>query len=152
MRNPRLLIAAVAVLVLGLAANHVLQRPARPHFAPALTAAPAPAPMADASLRDAPRTLPGFLPPQARDTIARIQRGGPFPHRQDGTLFGNREQRLPPRAHGYYREYTVETPGAADRGARRIIVGGNPPQAWYYTSDHYQSFRSFNVPPYGDAP
>ncbi|MGO4552168.1 ribonuclease domain-containing protein [Lysobacter sp. 2RAF19] len=93
---------------------------------------------------DAP-ALPSFLPPQARDTIALIQHGGPFPHAQDGSVFQNREHHLPDMPRGYYREYTVETPGAGDRGARRIITGGQPPSAWFYTDDHYDSFRSFDV-------
>jgi len=86
---------------------------------------------------------------EARATIALIQRGGPFPHRQDGSTFGNREQQLPQRARGYYREYTVDTPGARTRGTRRIVTGGDPPEAWYYTDDHYASFRSFTVPAQG---
>jgi len=93
--------------------------------------------------------LPAFLPAEARATIALIQRGGPFPHRQDGSTFGNREQQLPQRARGYYREYTVDTPGARTRGTRRIVTGGDPPEAWYYTDDHYASFRSFTVPAQG---
>ncbi len=157
MRNPRLLIAAVVLLLLGLAGNHYLQRPASPQFAPALTGAPAQGAGSQTPQRPTRdddrnhRSLPAFLPAEAAATIALIQRGGPFPHRQDGSVFGNREQRLPLRARGYYREYTVETPGASNRGARRIITGGDPPQAWYYTSDHYQSFRSFTVPPSGGA-
>jgi ribonuclease T1 len=88
--------------------------------------------------------LPGpgaGLPPEARATLALIERGGPFPHRQDGTTFYNRERLLPPRPNGYYREYTVRTPGAGDRGARRIVTGGHPPEVYYYTEDHYRSFR-----------
>ncbi|MBJ7514926.1 MAG: ribonuclease [Stenotrophomonas sp.] len=150
MRNPRLLITAIALLLLGLLGNHFLQRPAKPQFAPSLSGAPANATMPAAIARDG--ELPGFLPAEARHTITLIQRGGPFPHRQDGSVFGNREQRLPQRERGYYREYTVETPGAGNRGARRIITGGKPPDAWYYTSDHYESFRSFNVPAEGTAP
>ncbi|WP_266168905.1 ribonuclease domain-containing protein [Dyella subtropica] len=92
-----------------------------------------------------PATLPSFLPPEARDTVARIVRGGPFEHRQDGTVFGNREGRLPSQPNGYYHEYTVETPGLDYRGARRIITGGNPPVIYYYTDDHYRSFHSFQV-------
>lgn len=88
-------------------------------------------------------TLPGFLPPEARDTLARIEAGGPFAHRQDGGVFGNREGRLPARPRGYYREYTVETPGSRDRGARRIVAGGQPPVEYFYTADHYRSFRRF---------
>lgn len=86
------------------------------------------------------------LPAEALDTIALIQRGGPFAYRQDGQTFGNREGLLPAEARGYYREYTVPTPGSPDRGARRIVTGGDPPTAWYYTDDHYRSFRPFDPP------
>ena len=83
------------------------------------------------------------LPPEARQTLALIRAGGPFPYRQDGSVFGNRERLLPPNARGYYREYTVKTPGAKDRGARRIIAGGEPraPREIYYSDDHYRSFN-----------
>lgn len=81
------------------------------------------------------------LPPEAHDTLRLIQGGGPFPYRQDGVVFGNREGRLPDHPYGYYHEYTVVTPGAPTRGTRRIITGGTPPQDWYYTDDHYRSFR-----------
>lgn len=80
------------------------------------------------------------LPPEAREALARIERGGPFPYDKDGTVFGNREGLLPARPRGYYREYTVRTPGARDRGARRIVVGGAGEHA-YYTDDHYRTFR-----------
>lgn len=83
------------------------------------------------------------LPVEARQTITLIQRGGPYPHSQDGAVFGNRERHLPPRPRGYYREYTVRTPGLKHRGARRIVTGGDPPEVWYYTDDHYESFRAF---------
>ena len=89
--------------------------------------------------------LPAFLPPEAAPVIARIQRGGRFVHRQDGSVFGNREGRLPRRPRGWYHEYTVETPGSRDRGARRIVTGGTPPSQWYYSDDHYDSFRRFDV-------
>jgi ribonuclease T1 len=89
---------------------------------------------------------PAFLPGEARRTVALIQHGGPFPYRQDGTTFGNRERRLPQRERGWYREYTVDTPGLRHRGARRIITGGHPPKDWHYTDDHYESFRSFTPP------
>jgi ribonuclease T1 len=79
------------------------------------------------------------LPPEARHTLSLIKDNGPFPHSQDGKTFGNREKRLPLRAHGYYREYTVRTPGAKDRGARRIVAGNAG--EFYYTDDHYRSFR-----------
>lgn len=86
------------------------------------------------------------LPAEARHTLALIQRGGPFPFpHKDGSTFGNFEQRLPVAPRGYYREYTVPTPGSADRGARRIIAGGGDHAAtsgeYYYTGDHYRSFR-----------
>ncbi|MBP3979202.1 MULTISPECIES: ribonuclease domain-containing protein [unclassified Acidovorax] len=83
------------------------------------------------------------LPPQGRSTYALIHDGGPFPYDKDGTVFGNRERILPAQQRGYYREYTVKTPGARNRGARRIVCGGKSrvPDACYYTSDHYASFR-----------
>lgn len=84
------------------------------------------------------------LPAEALATVELIRQGGPFPHRQDGRTFGNREGLLPEAGRGYYREYTVPTPGARDRGARRIVTGGSPPSAWYYTDDHYRSFRPFD--------
>jgi ribonuclease T1 len=79
------------------------------------------------------------LPREARETLALIRQGGPFPFARDGAVFANREGRLPPAARGTYREYTVKTPGSRDRGARRIISAGND-QFWY-TADHYRSFR-----------
>ena len=87
------------------------------------------------------------LPPEAIETLALIQRGGPFPYRKDGTTFQNRERLLPAKPRGYYREYTVPTPGARDRGARRIVAGGNPPEVFYYTADHYSSFRQIEPLP-----
>ena len=81
------------------------------------------------------------LPPEARETLALIRQGGPYPYRRDGITFQNREGRLPDAARGYYREFTVTTPGSRDRGARRIISGGNPPTVFYYSDDHYRSFR-----------
>lgn len=106
----------------------------------------------------------GDLPLEARETLARIRNGGPFPYERDGMVFGNREKLLPVKARGYYREYTVPTPGARDRGARRIVAGGCGEGArsaaarttrvesgrdvvpcagaeYYYTADHYRSFR-----------
>ena len=79
------------------------------------------------------------LPPEARETLALIKTGGPFPFARDGTVFRNREGLLPARTRGYYREYTVRTPGARDRGARRIVTGKGG--EYYYTHDHYRSFR-----------
>ena len=83
------------------------------------------------------------LPIQGRETYELIRRGGPFPFGKDGAVFGNRERLLPAEKRGYYREYTVATPGSRDRGARRIVCGGpaRAPHACFYTADHYGSFR-----------
>jgi ribonuclease T1 len=83
------------------------------------------------------------LPREARDVLARIEAGGPFTYERDGVVFGNRERILPGRPRGYYHEYTVPTPGAHNRGARRIVCGGprRAPDTCFYTDDHYQSFR-----------
>ena len=79
------------------------------------------------------------LPEQAQETIALIDRGGPFPYQKDGATFGNRERLLPRQSSGYYREYTVITPGSPDRGARRIVAGAAG--ELYYTADHYATFQ-----------
>jgi len=79
------------------------------------------------------------LPAEARQVVALIDKGGPFPYRKDGTAFGNHERRLPARGYGYYREFTVPTPGAHGRGARRIVSGREG--ELYYTDDHYRSFK-----------
>ena len=84
------------------------------------------------------------LPREAQQTEKLIRAGGPFPYAKDGMAFGNRERQLPQRDRGFYREYTVPTPGASNRGARRIVCGGIPakqPEVCYYTDDHYASFR-----------
>jgi ribonuclease T1 len=84
------------------------------------------------------------LPREAQETYRTIRKGGPFPYEKDGTVFGNRERLLPRQDRGFYREYTVRTPGARNRGARRIVCGGPvpaEPKACYYTQDHYASFR-----------
>jgi ribonuclease T1 len=81
----------------------------------------------------------GDLPPQAQQTLALIEAGGPFPYVQDGRVFSNREAALPLRKRGYYREYTVPTPGVRSRGARRLIAGRGG--EYYYTEDHYRTFR-----------
>jgi ribonuclease T1 len=78
------------------------------------------------------------LPPEAYETLALIDEGGPFPYRQDGAVFQNREGLLPDETDGYYHEYTVETPGSDDRGARRIVTGAEGQRYW--TADHYDSF------------
>lgn len=88
---------------------------------------------------------PAFLPIEAHAVLQRIERGGPYEYRQDGGVFQNRERQLPDRPRGYYREFTVGTPGSRDRGARRIVTGGEPPVEYWYTDDHYRSFRRFEV-------
>lgn len=118
MRLPAL--AAAAVLALAAA------------FAPA-----APAPRATAAV--AGEISVARLPREARETIERIRHGGPFPYARDGAVFGNREGALPRKHRGYYREYTVKTPGVRNRGARRIIWGAGG--EFYYTDDHYNTFR-----------
>jgi ribonuclease T1 len=79
------------------------------------------------------------LPVEARETLALIRKGGPFPYAKDGAVFGNREAILPRQKRGYYREYTVKTPHVRTRGARRIIAGSGGD--FYYTEDHYNHFR-----------
>lgn len=81
------------------------------------------------------------LPPEAQRTLTLIKQGGPFPYRRDGVVFGNYERRLPIRPRGYYHEYTVPTPRLRHRGARRIVTGAVRHGEYYYTQDHYRSFR-----------
>ena len=84
------------------------------------------------------------LPRETQTTHRLVLAGGPFPNDQDGIVFGNRERILPRKTRGYYHEYTVATPGARNRGARRLVCGGNPPttpDVCYYTADHYNSFK-----------
>jgi ribonuclease T1 len=104
-----------------------------------------------ASVPDADQPLPASttampdddgLPGEARTTLALIAAGGPFPFDRDGLEFRNFEHRLPERPRGWYHEYTVPTPGLDHRGARRIVTGGNPPSEWWYSDDHYGSFRA----------
>jgi ribonuclease T1 len=84
------------------------------------------------------------LPPEVERTHRLIEAGGPFPHEpKDGSVFGNREGLLPPREHGYYREYTVPTPGLAHRGPQRLVAGAG--DELYYTADHYESFVVVDV-------
>lgn len=87
------------------------------------------------------------LPEQAQDVHRRILSGGPFRYAKDGVVFGNRERILPRQPRGFYREYTVPTPGERDRGARRIVCGGKDirqPETCFYTRDHYQSFQQID--------
>ncbi|QYN37736.1 hypothetical protein K1T35_11120 [Pseudonocardia sp. DSM 110487] len=113
-------------------------------------AAPSPAPPASspaAAVTDAVPDCTEELPPEAHEVIADIEAGGPYEYpRNDGVTFGNREGLLPDEERGYYREFTVETPGLNHRGARRIVTGGpdeRDPEHWYYTDDHYESFCEF---------
>ncbi len=89
--------------------------------------------------RSIPRVIHKELPVEAHQTLESINKGGPFHYPKDGTIFHNREENLPVKELGYYREYTVETPSATDRGARRIAVGKDGER--YYTDDHYQTFK-----------
>jgi ribonuclease T1 len=87
------------------------------------------------------------LPAEVDQTLRLVVAGGPFPYERDGVVFGNFEHRLPEQPRGYYHEYTVPTPGAHNRGARRIIAGGQPPREFWYTDDHYESFQRLEGPP-----
>ena len=128
-----------ALLLLG--CWQLLQREAGPGMPAVADSRPVP------TVAAPPRAGDDVLPPEAHATLALIDRGGPFPHRQDGSPFHNRERLLPNRPRGHYREYTVQTPGLDHRGARRIVTGGDPPAEWYYTADHYRSFRAFEREP-----
>jgi ribonuclease T1 len=99
---------------------------------------------ADRPAESSPATIRvAELPREGRQTYELIRQGGPFRYDKDGAVFGNRERSLPAEKRGFYREYTVPTPGSRDRGARRIVCGGpiRTPHACYYTADHYASFR-----------
>jgi ribonuclease T1 len=90
------------------------------------------------------------LPKEGQDTFQLIRQGGPFRYEKDGVVFGNREKQLPAAKRGFYREYTVKTPGERSRGARRIVCGGEEPRLpkqCFYTQDHYTSFREIVVTP-----
>ena len=142
----------IALLLLAFAAGNwfASQRNASNATIPAASPTPT-----STTPREAPVALPNAepvsmpdssgLPAEARDTLALIARGGPFAHRQDGSVFQNRERQLPSQPRGYYREYTVETPGSGDRGARRIVTGGDPPSEYWYSDDHYRSFRRIDA-------
>jgi ribonuclease T1 len=105
-----------------------------------LLAATAAGVRADGPQARAPGTIHAYeLPSEARETLALIRQGGPFPYPRDGIVFSNRERLLPAAPRGTYREYTVRTPGRRDRGARRIIASRG--DVFYYTDDHYRSFR-----------
>jgi ribonuclease T1 len=135
MFRPRLLTALLTALWLAL----LMAGLALPAEARERAAAQAPV-MAEVLLEE--------LPVQAHRTLVLIRQGGPFPYRKDGSTFANRERLLPLKRRGYYTEYTVPTPSSQDRGARRIVAGGNPASSdeLYYTDDHYASFRKIRGP------
>lgn len=81
-----------------------------------------------------------------QQTLTLIQQDGPYPYSRDGITFENREGLLPQKPRGYYREFTVDTPGLNHRGPRRVVTGGNPPDVYYYTEDHYESFTEITLP------
>ncbi len=117
-------------------------------FVAALLFSATPALQAKSSVAEASSKAPVIaladLPKQGRETYALILAGGPFAYDKDGTVFGNRERQLPAEKRGFYREYTVKTPYARTRGAKRIVCGGSQPakpEACYYTEDHYASFK-----------
>ena len=91
------------------------------------------------AFHESPEIAYAALPREAQQTLQTIKRGGPFAFERDGVVFGNYERRLPQRNRGYYHEYTVPTPGAKNRGARRIIAGANA--EYYYSDDHYRTFK-----------
>lgn len=124
MRYWRALLAVFIALGLGLWLG----------LSPARTNAP------DAFVQDVSGEIAlAHLPPEGRQTLLLIKQDGPFPYSKDGVTFGNREGLLPGQPRGYYREYTVPTPGIAHRGARRIVAGRGGD--YWYTADHYRSFR-----------
>lgn len=160
MRHHHWLLAAVVLLGLWTWSKRVDNPDTTPPAPVAQPGAPAPpataprdaaVPGRDAPVAEAPRRLgdtppyPAFLPAEAHAVLQAIARGGPYRYRQDGGVFQNRERLLPPQPRGYYHEFTVDTPGSDDRGARRIITGGNPPVEYWYTDDHYRSFRRFDL-------
>jgi ribonuclease T1 len=149
--------APFAVLIVALIALVLERRPWSARATPAPSAPPrSEATVTSAPAREAPpratqpspqtRRLPIDDPEEAREVerlLERIASGGPYLHRKDGTVFRNAERRLPQRANGYYHEFTVETPGSSDRGARRVIKGNGG--ELYYTSDHYRTFRRIDA-------
>ena len=143
-----LLLGAVVVLVLVLFGGPGLigqptetTTPAPPSSASSSSAQPLPPTPGEAVQN--PSGLPSIpesgLPAEGRRVLALIRAGGPYQYSQDDQTFGNFERILPRRDRGYYREYTVPTPGERDRGARRIVTGDGGEK--YYTDDHYESFK-----------
>lgn len=142
MRGPRaavtIIVAALLIAAAGLFAVQLVGggSAARPGPVPAPSGSPASAATSESGLRTIARSA---LPAEARTTLALIAAGGPFPYDNDGSTYQNRERLLPSQPSGTYREYTVETPGSPDRGARRIVVASTGEAYW--TADHYASFE-----------
>lgn len=143
------LVIAVVVLVVAMVGGGSLTAPSSAPPSSAVSASTAPnttpepgsaatAP-AVANTSGLPSVNASELPKEARQTLTLIAKGGPYPYRQDDGNFGNFEGLLPRKSGGFYKEYTVVTPGESDRGARRIVVGKDT--AKYYTADHYESFK-----------
>jgi len=129
-----LLLAALLVLLVGACGSKAAGS------SPSASSVPEAASLAPASATtDLPTMTVGQLPPEGVETLRLIKDGGPFPYSKDGSTFQNRERILPSQPQGFYQEYTVETPGSDDRGARRIIGGDDGSR--FYTDDHYASFR-----------
>ncbi|MEV7135096.1 ribonuclease domain-containing protein [Arthrobacter sp. NPDC093128] len=158
-RIARLLaLAALLILVvgLGMALSNTQENPAAPDVSASPTAGGSSAVGSGTASPGSPKPVPvpavpevkntsgldavpaSSLPPEARETLALITRGGPYPYSRDGAVFGNFERLLPGKPGGYYKEFTVRTPGESDRGARRIVSGETGEK--YYTPDHYESF------------
>ena len=135
-------VLAVAVVVLAWVVVRAAQGPTTSTTdgrGAAASATYVPGPLGTDPVSGLPWVAESALPVQAHDTLALIRAGGPFPYpRSDNQTFDNRERLLPGQTRGYYREFTVITPGSADRGARRIIVGSDGEKYW--TDDHYASF------------
>ncbi|MFG3193271.1 ribonuclease domain-containing protein [Streptomyces omiyaensis] len=134
------LLAGLSLLLTGCSAGTGTSTATAAPSRTAATAAPAPSAVTTPSRASGlPVVREAELPPEARETLALIRAGGPFPYARDGVVFSNFERILPRRERGHYHEYTVRTPGERDRGARRIVTGGDGER--YYTDDHYESFR-----------
>jgi ribonuclease T1 len=135
-----LLAAGALVVVLATVLGFCAGRNASPSTAPSAQSVAGAAPGGTATpISGLPTVTVAQLPSQARDTLVLIDKGGPYPYSRDGIVFANAERVLPQRPRGYYHEFTVETPGSRDRGARRLVVGDGGDT--YYTDDHYASFR-----------
>ncbi|MGH6934350.1 MAG: ribonuclease domain-containing protein [Dongiaceae bacterium] len=134
MKNPRHLTVLLIAVIIALFAGRNWLSGDLPQLDPTATAPSSIQSKDLASLRQFPSEEAGAI----EATVALIEAGGPFPYGKDGSIFSNREGRLPKQPAGYYREYTVDTPGSSDRGARRIVTGQGG--EIYYTNDHYDSF------------